>query len=76
LIKPSLVPDEPIKPNRIAVFILGAIMPIGSGLGTIALRELMSPGIYGSRAVIAIAGAPPMAVIPSIETKQEAMQNR
>ena len=68
LIEPAVVPGKPIKPNRMAIVFLGAVLSLGGGLGTTLLRELMSPGMYGTKAVAAVTGAPPLAVIPYIET--------
>ena len=64
LIEPPVVADEPIKPNRLGIVILGMVLSVGAGVGHVALRELLDQGIRGARAVQLITGAPPLAAIP------------
>lgn len=71
IIEPPIVPNEPIKPNRLAILFLGLVFSIGGGVGTAVLRETVDAGMYGSKAIAAVTGAPPIAVIPVIETEQE-----
>lgn len=71
LIEPPVVPDEPIEPNRPAIMMLGVIGSVGAGVGHLALRELLSKGLYGARTLQLMTGAPPMAVIPYIGTAAE-----
>jgi uncharacterized protein involved in exopolysaccharide biosynthesis len=76
LIEPPLVPNKPVKPNRVAILFLGFVLAVGGGVGMMVLRELMNPGMYGSKAIVAVAGAPPMAVIPRIRTAEEVTARR
>ena len=66
LIEPPLVPEKPFKPNRPAILMLGLVLSVAGGVGNLALREIMDKGLRGARAVLAITGAPPLAVIPYI----------
>ena len=66
LIEPPLVPDEPVKPNRPKIMMLGMVLSFGAGFGHLALREILDKGLRGVRAVEKITGAPPLAVIPYI----------
>ncbi len=69
LIEPPLVPEKPYKPNRPAILVLGMVLSVAGGVGNLALREALHKGLHGARAVLAITGAPPLAVIPYIETQ-------
>jgi len=71
LIEPPVAADEPIKPNRPAIMMLGMVMSVGAGVGHLALRELLDKGLRGARAVMMITGAPPLAVIPYIGVAAE-----
>ncbi len=71
LIEPASTPVAPIEPNRQRILMMGFALAMGTGLGFVALREVTADAIYGSRAVIAITGAPPLAVVPYIATAQE-----
>jgi len=71
LLEPPLVPERPYKPDRRKILSLGLALSVAGGVGHIALREVMEPGLRGARAVLAITGAPPLAVIPYIETQAD-----
>lgn len=66
LIEPPLVPENPFKPNRPAILMLGLMLSVAGGVGSLAVREILDKGLRGARAVLAITGAPPLAVIPYI----------
>jgi succinoglycan biosynthesis transport protein ExoP len=76
LIEPPQQPEKPFKPNRLAIFFLGFVFAFGGGFGHVALRETMDTAVRGSRAVMSITGAPPLAVIPYIVTDQELAAGR
>ncbi len=71
LIEPASTPSQPFKPDRKRMLLMGFVLALGGGLGTVALREVSADAIYGSRAVARITGAPPLAVVPYIATAQE-----
>ena len=76
LIEPPVVPGKPIKPNRLVIVFMGLMFGVGGGMGLAVLRELMSPGMYGTKAIAAVTGAPPLAVVPYIETAEEGKAKR
>lgn len=69
------MPEYPHKPNRIAIFILGILLSFAGGFGNVIIRESMDQTVYGSKGVMAIMKAPPLAVIPFIEVKEEVSQS-
>jgi polysaccharide biosynthesis transport protein len=71
LIEPASMPVEPIRPNRKRIMLMGFALAMGAGVGMVALREVTADAIYGSRAVAAITGAPPLGVVPYIATAEE-----
>ena len=76
LIEPPQEPEKPYKPNRLAIFFLGFVFAFGGGFGHVALRETMDTAVRGSRGVMAITGAPPLAVIPYIVTDADLSARR
>ncbi|MBI2799530.1 MAG: lipopolysaccharide biosynthesis protein [Gammaproteobacteria bacterium] len=68
LIEPPVIPEEPSKPNRLAIGLLGGLLSIAGGVGTGALAESLDGRIYGRMGVTRLLGVPPLAVIPTIET--------
>lgn len=76
LIEPPQLPEEPDKPNRIAIFFLGFIFSLAGGFGTVAVAESMSAAIRSPKALMAITNAPPMIVIPYIEIAADRSRRR
>jgi uncharacterized protein involved in exopolysaccharide biosynthesis len=71
LIEPPLLPEKPSKPNRLAILFLGVVFSVGGGVGTVVLRESMDDAIHGPKDIEKIIGAPPLAVIPYLQTDEE-----
>ncbi|MES9878980.1 MAG: Wzz/FepE/Etk N-terminal domain-containing protein, partial [Candidatus Sedimenticola sp. 1PA] len=68
LIEPAQVPEKPAKPNRLVILFFGFVFSIGGGIGVVAVAESLSNVIKDPKQLLAIAGAPPLVVIPYIET--------
>jgi len=66
LIDPAQYPEEPIKPNRIAIVFLALIFSVASGLGIAILKEAMDSSVRGVSGVNRLLTAAPLAVIPFI----------
>ncbi|MCU7864794.1 MAG: lipopolysaccharide biosynthesis protein, partial [Candidatus Thiodiazotropha sp. (ex Lucinoma borealis)] len=71
LIEPPQLPEEPDKPNRMAILFLGFVFSFAGGFGNVVVRESMDQTVYGSKGVIAVTKAPPLAVIPYIECSED-----
>ncbi|MEW7985101.1 MAG: lipopolysaccharide biosynthesis protein [Candidatus Thiodiazotropha endolucinida] len=74
LIEPPQLPEEPDKPNRIAILFLGFVFSFTGGFGNVVVRESMDQAVYGSKGIMAITKAPPLAVIPYIECSDDRRQ--
>jgi polysaccharide chain length determinant protein (PEP-CTERM system associated) len=70
LIEPPQLPEEPDKPNRIAILFLGFVFSFAGGIGNVFIKESMDDGIYSIKDVMVITNSPPLAVIPYIETNE------
>lgn len=68
LVEPPTHPIDPIKPNRIAIFVLGLVLSLGVGVGLGALAEVMDMSVHGPLHLASISGAPPLIVVPRIWT--------
>lgn len=68
LIEPPVIPEEPDKPNRLAIGLLGGILAIAGGIGSGAVAEAFDTRVYGRTGVTRAFGVPPLAVIPKIDT--------
>jgi uncharacterized protein involved in exopolysaccharide biosynthesis len=74
LIEPPTLPIEPVKPNRLAILLLGFIFSLAAGVGGVALSETMDQAVYGPQQVAIIAGAPPLVVVPYIKNRADVMR--
>lgn len=68
VIEPPLVPDQPSSPDRPKIFLLGFAAAGGAGLGTVAALESLDGRIHALRTISNAVGAPPLAVIPFLES--------
>jgi uncharacterized protein involved in exopolysaccharide biosynthesis len=76
LIEPPQLPEKPAKPNRTAIMFLGVVFSFAGGIGTAAIGESMDNTIRGRRGVTELLRAPPLAVIPVIETDADRSRRR
>jgi uncharacterized protein involved in exopolysaccharide biosynthesis len=73
IIEPPLLPEKPIKPNRPAIVILGLLLGLAAAVGTIALRTTFDQTVRTARAVAALVGTAPLAVVPYLTTDELAI---
>lgn len=71
LIDPPVLPEKPASPNRLAIMLLGAVLSLGGGVGTVAVRDVADGTVRGERGVTELIEMPPLAGIPYIETDEE-----
>jgi succinoglycan biosynthesis transport protein ExoP len=79
LIEPPVTPEEPSKPNRLAIGILGFLFASGGGFGSGALAESLVDRMSGRYGIVRMLGVPPLAVIPLMDTASSVrnrLQNR
>ncbi len=76
LLEEPKYPHAPVKPNRPAILLLGIVLAIGGGLGCASLAEYMDRTLHGPKAISALLGAPPLAVIPYIPGKKSHNEQR
>lgn len=68
VIEPAEVPLMPIAPRRRLLALVGLMIAAVGGLGTAAIAETLDQSVSSRRQLTAIAGVPPLVVIPYIET--------
>ena len=68
LIEPPLLPEEPFKPNRLAIAFLGFIFSLAGGIGAASVAEVVNDSVRGRHGVLEILGEAPLAVVPYIVT--------
>lgn len=71
LIDPPALPEEPVKPNRPAILILGFLLSMGGGLGFAAVAESVDSSVRGVRGATELFNAPPLSVIPYMRNNED-----
>jgi succinoglycan biosynthesis transport protein ExoP len=69
--EPAFLPEEPYKPNRLAIILVGLILALGAGVGTGALREYSDHCIHEPEEVERLTGLDILSVIPYVKTPKE-----
>jgi succinoglycan biosynthesis transport protein ExoP len=72
LIEAPLYPYRAARPNRVAIFFLGFLFAIGGGLGATVLMHHLDDSIWDWKEVAGVLQAPPLALIPYIESENDA----
>ncbi len=76
LIEPPTMPEEPVSPNRPAILFLGLVLSVGGGIGYAAVAEGLDASVRGPKALGGLVGAPPLSVIPYLETEEDIARRR
>ncbi|WP_419779178.1 GumC family protein [Maridesulfovibrio sp.] len=72
LIDPPIVPEKPIRPNRLALILVGFVLALGVGAGTGTVLEFMDRSIRRAEELSSLVKYPVLAIVPYWETEQEA----
>jgi uncharacterized protein involved in exopolysaccharide biosynthesis len=76
LIEPALLPEAPIKPNRVAILLMGLVLAAGAGLGLGFLRELLDPSVKSVHDAELASAVPILAAIPVLRSRAEIAASR
>jgi len=76
LIDPPRFPDMPVKPNRLAILLIGIVLGIGAGVGFAAIREFSDRSVRDVKRLAVATPYPVLAGIPVIETRADITRRR
>lgn len=76
LIEPPQLPEEPVRPNRLAVVFLGGVFSIVGGAGSIVVSHSMDQTIRGAAGIQSLLGSAPLSVIPNMRNDEERRRTR
>jgi succinoglycan biosynthesis transport protein ExoP len=71
LLEPAVTPEKPVKPNRMAIFMVGMILSFGLAAGMVYLRENTDRSVHDKDELKDLLGIMPLSVVPYIETRRE-----
>jgi succinoglycan biosynthesis transport protein ExoP len=70
VVEPPLLPEKPIKPNRPVIAALGLVLALAAALSYVLLRENLDTTVRKAGHIAALAGVPPLAVIPHVDLRE------
>jgi succinoglycan biosynthesis transport protein ExoP len=76
LIDPARLPENPDKPNRLAIMLIGMVLAIGAGVGWASLREFTDLSIRDSESLVLATSFPVLGSIPEIETAEDIQKEK
>ena len=76
LIDPARLPEKPVRPNRPVILLIGLILGMGSGIGTVSLQEAMDHSARRPEDLTRTFPLPVLAEVPEIVTLEDAMRRR
>jgi capsular polysaccharide biosynthesis protein len=76
LIDPARLPEKPLKPNRLAIMLIGLVLGIGAGIGFAALREFSDDAVRNPDQLELVTKFPVLAGIPPIITRADIVRRR
>jgi len=71
VIEPPALPEEPVRPNRKLILLVGFALAMAAGVGSGALADSMDDRVYGQRQLAGLSGHPPLVVIPRVRNAGE-----
>lgn len=76
IVEPARVPNNPVSPDRFSLSFLGIVLSIAVGLALMSVVEAMDRTVRGRNDVYQLLEAPPMGVIPYVETTADTIKRR
>ncbi len=71
LVDPPSLPEAPVRPNRVALLVLGLVLALAGGVGGGAVAEAVDGSIYTVERLAAVIGMAPLSAIPFVVTPQQ-----
>lgn len=76
VVEPAQFPDKPASPNRLAIILIGIVLGIGAGIGSVAFLEFNDQTLRSAEDFSRACGLPVLGVIPEILHHREKSRAR
>lgn len=76
VVEPPALPENPVKPPRLVIALLGLVLAGSGGFGYAVVKEGLDTSLRGPRAVALLAGMPPLAMVPWLATEEDIERRR
>lgn len=71
LIDPPVLPEKPIRPDRVKILLLGFLASLGAPIALVFALETVNQRVRGANALTALLRHRPLATIPYITTREQ-----
>jgi polysaccharide chain length determinant protein (PEP-CTERM system associated) len=76
LIDPARLPEKPVRPNRVAILLIGLILGLGAGIGTASLHEVTDRSARRAEDLTRIFPFPVLTEVPEIITLEDLQKKK
>ncbi len=76
LVDPAYLPEHPVRPNRLAIVLLGLLAGLGAGVGLALLQENMDTSFKAAEELEGYIAVPLLATLPAVTTRGSILQQR
>jgi len=76
LIDPASYPDAPVSPNRGLIILVGFVLSLGAGFGTVVLAEHLDHSVKDGEELVNLTGLPVLGTIRRIQTTEDISRAR
>ncbi len=76
IVEPPFLPEKPVKPNRLAIIVIGVIAGLGIALGCATIAEYMDNSVQDVESLEALTGLRVWTVIPEIVTREDLVRQQ
>lgn len=75
LVEPPILPDDPVKPNRVLIILLGVVLSALAAAATAAILEVLDESVRGQSELATLMGTP-LGSIPYLVLAEEEVEKR
>ncbi len=76
IIDPAQLPEKPYKPKRMAIVLIGFVLALGAGVGTVSIMEYLDRSLKTPEEVQKLTPVPLLATLPYVEGEEERRARR